>query len=58
MEIRGDLLTDRGLQFMLGQIVSNAIKYSSDSPMLTICSLSNNAISSITGRDWIIKVFN
>ena len=26
----------RGLQFMLGQIVSNAIKYSSDSPMLTI----------------------
>ena len=24
----------------------------------TICSLSNNAISSITGRDWIIKVFN
>lgn len=26
----------RGLQFMLGQIISNAIKYSSDSPMLTI----------------------
>ena len=26
----------RGLQFMMGQIVSNAIKYSSDSPMLTI----------------------
>ena len=25
-----------GIQFMLGQIVSNAIKYSSDSPMLTI----------------------
>ena len=24
----------------------------------TICSLSNNAISSITGRDWIIKAFN
>lgn len=24
----------------------------------TICSLSNNVISSITGRDWIIKVFN
>lgn len=26
----------RGLQFMLGQIISNAIKYSSDSPVLTI----------------------
>lgn len=24
----------------------------------TICSLSNNLISSITGRDWIIKAFN
>ena len=24
----------------------------------TICSLSNNVISSITGRDWIIEVFN
>lgn len=24
----------------------------------TICSLSNNAISCITGRDWIVKVFN
>ncbi len=24
----------------------------------TICSLYNNVISSITGRDWIIKVFN
>ena len=24
----------------------------------TICSLSNNVISSITGRDWIIKAFN
>ena len=24
----------------------------------TICSLPNNVISSITGRDWIIEVFN
>lgn len=24
----------------------------------TICSLSNNAVSSITGRDWITKVFS
>ena len=24
----------------------------------TICSLTNQAISSITGRDWIIKSFN
>ena len=24
----------------------------------TICSLSNQVISSITGRDWIIKPFN
>ena len=24
----------------------------------TICSLHNNVISSITGRDWIIEVFN
>lgn len=24
----------------------------------TICSLSNNVISSITGRDWIVKAFN
>lgn len=41
----------RGLQFMLGQIVSNAIKYSSDSPMLTISMIHSETADVLSVED-------
>lgn len=41
----------RGLQFMLGQIVSNAIKYSSDSPMLTISMIHSETADILSVED-------
>ena len=41
----------RGLQFMLGQIVSNAIKYSSDSPMLTISMIHSETADALSVED-------
>lgn len=41
----------RGLQFMLGQIVSNAIKYSSDSPMLTISMIHSETLDVLSVED-------
>lgn len=41
----------RGLQFMLGQIVSNAIKYSSDSPILTISMIHSEATDVLSIED-------
>ena len=41
----------RGLQFMLGQIVSNAIKYSSDSPMLTISMIHSETADVLSFED-------
>ena len=41
----------RGLQFMLGQIVSNSIKYSSDSPMLTISMIHSETADVLSVED-------
>lgn len=41
----------RGLQFMLGQIVSNAIKYSSDSPTLTISIMHSETLDTLSIED-------
>lgn len=48
----------RGLQFMLGQIVSNAIKYSSDSPMLTISMIHSETADILSVEDNGIGVKN
>ena len=48
----------RGLQFMLGQIVSNAIKYSSDSPMLTISMIHSETADVLSVEDNGIDVKN
>lgn len=48
----------RGLQFMLGQIVSNAIKYSSDSPMLTISVIHSETADILSVEDNGIGVKN
>lgn len=48
----------RGLQFMLGQIVSNAIKYSSDSPMLTISMIHSEIADVLSVEDNGIGVKN
>lgn len=41
----------RGLQFMLGQIVSNSIKYSSDSPMPTISMIHSETTDILSVKD-------
>ena len=41
----------RGLQFMLGQIISNAVKYSKDSPLLTISMLHTKDAEVLTLED-------
>ena len=41
----------RGIQFMLGQIVSNSIKYSSDSPMLMISMIHSETADVLSVED-------
>lgn len=55
------VFTDRrGLQFMLGQIVSNVIKYSTDNPMLTISTqhTAREIILSITDNGSGVKSYD
>ena len=55
------VFTDRrGLQFMLGQIISNVIKYSTDNPMLTISTqhTTREIILSITDNGSGVKSYD